>query len=73
MDASPIVSTNHNSNKSPLMEMSLARFHCRNINTLFVQQMGFSPERTQMNQHWQRCESITQQYLAERGLLKVEE
>jgi len=54
-------------------EMSLARFHCRNINTLFVQQMGFSPERTQMNQHWQRCESITQQYLAERGLLKVEE
>jgi GNAT superfamily N-acetyltransferase len=53
-------------------ELSLARFHCRNINTLIHKQMGFSPERTQINQHWQECESITQQYLAERGLLKVE-
>jgi len=56
----------------PLSEAIIARHHCRNINLLIHQRLGFSPSRMENDQYIDIINDVTVDYLTKKNLLKVE-
>lgn len=53
----------------PLSEAALARFHCRKINTLIHQKLGFSPARAEYDKYLEVINEITINYLRKKKLI----